>query len=146
MSKKITFYTDGACIPNPGKGSWAYVQIEGDNIINQSSGLEENVTNNRMELMAIFKAIESTSEGCEIHIISDSEYCVNIYTKWYMNWIKKNKFSGKSNIELIHETWKLKQKRTVTFSWVRGHDGNKFNEIVDNICAEEINPPAQHPL
>lgn len=138
MSKKIIFYTDGACNPNPGKGSWAFVRVLNDEMIAHEVGSEENVTNNRMELMAIYRAIVSTPEGSSLEIISDSQYCVNIYSKWYITWLQKNKFSGKSNIELIHQTWDAIQKRDVTFSWVKGHDGNRFNEIADELCGSLV--------
>lgn len=138
MTEKITFYTDGACNPNPGKGSWAYVQVENNEEVEHGAGSEENVTNNRMELMAIYMAIASTEEGSTVEIISDSQYCVNIYTKWYMSWVTKNKLAGKSNLKLIQHTWALLQKRNVTFTWVRGHAGNKFNERADELCNQLV--------
>ena len=62
--KKITLYTDGSCIGNPGPGGYAYILIYGD-LKKEFSGFEDNTTNNRMELTAVIKGLNQIKEPCD---------------------------------------------------------------------------------
>lgn len=130
---EITIYTDGGCEPNPGKGSWAFVctapYIE-------RSGTEYDTTNNRMEMMAVLKAIEFGLEmkADKITIYSDSQYVVKGFTQWMHKWAKKG---WKRGDELVKNDslWRhlFKHRHAAKVIWVRGHNGNEYNEVADQI-------------
>ncbi len=71
----IEIYTDGSCVGNPGPGGWAAIIVE-DGSKKQLSGGQEETTNNRMELMAVIKALEAMPESSLITVHSDSQYVV----------------------------------------------------------------------
>ena len=85
-------YTDGSCIPNPGSGGWAYeIRNSMDEIIDSSSGFDKNTTNNRMELTAVIKSLQSDyiKSNSVVTIRSDSQLIINTMNK---NWKKKRKY------------------------------------------------------
>ena len=102
--KKVTLYTDGACSGNPGPGGYGAILIYNGKE-KEISGGEKNTTNNKMEMMAVIKALEVLKEKCDVEVYSDSAYVVNsINNKWVYswkknNWIKSDKTKAK-NIEL----------------------------------------------
>jgi ribonuclease HI len=122
MTDKIVVYTDGACIPNPGKGGWAYLVI---NTGEHASGSFPNTTNNRMELMAICKALLSFPEKRSIHIKTDSRYSILIAQK------TARPVKNPDLWELIRE---LCAYHTVSFEWVKGHSTDRHNAIVDELA------------
>ena len=83
--KRIEIYSDGACRGNPGPGGWGAL-LKFDQHEKEISGGEANTTNNRMELMAAIKAIESINEACEIDLYTDSKYVMQGITKWIIKW------------------------------------------------------------
>ena len=90
--KRIEIYTDGACRGNPGPGGWGAL-LKFDNHEKEISGGEDNTTNNRMELLAAIKAIESVKETCEIDLYTDSKYVKQGITEWIIKW-KTNGFKN----------------------------------------------------
>lgn len=122
MSDRIVIYTDGACIPNPGKGGWAYFIVgTGES----ASGSVQRTTNNRMELMAICKALLSIKDRSTIHIKTDSRYSILIANK-------------KSRPDKNPDLWQLLRElcayHTVTFEWVKGHSTDLYNAKVDELA------------
>lgn len=134
---KLTFYTDGGCEPNPGNGTWAFVCCEP---LFHKVGAQAETTNNRMEIIAVLEAIKFAIEKSaqEIVIHSDSEYTVNAFNSWMHKWAKKG-WKGKKNVDLFQELLRLKHRPGIKISliWVRGHDGNKFNEIADELVRKK---------
>lgn len=133
-------YCDGACSKNPGPGGWAAVIIRDSEVISKISGYEQNTTNNRMELIA---AIEGITEGVKISsemlVITDSTYVKDGITKWIFAWKKSNWKNGSvKNIDLWQKLSSLTMKYKVKWEWVRGHSGNKYNEMVDSLAREQI--------
>ena len=139
-------YTDGGCEPNPGKGAWAYISPQGI----EGRGHEKMTTNNRMELQAVIEAIKHVSlkEATSITIISDSQYVVKGYCEWLPGWKsrgwkkKRNEFTGHSpgvvNDDLWRELDRLAPRNgIVKFKWVRGHNGNEWNEKADQLVRKE---------
>lgn len=142
-SEKI--YTDGACSGNPGPGGWSMVRIlEGKNVAPQiaSKGFR-HTTNNRMELMAVIHALSLFRVSkTRIEIISDSKYVVDAITKgWLKSWAKEG-FDRPANPDLWRQLYALlkevKKEHEVIFTWVKGHAGNKYNEMADKLAVEAI--------
>lgn len=129
---KFKIYTDGSCdnIQYPNYGGWAYLILENDEIIEQRSGWDIHTTNNRMEMIAILESLLELPYGSEVEIITDSQYCIGAFSGAY---------KAKANTDLIEQFAKnVEQKNLdVAFSWVRGHNGDKYNEIVDKMANDE---------
>ena len=137
----VTIYTDGACDPNPGRGGWGAIVIEeGKETI--LKGHEQESTNNRMELTAALQAIKSVSgKDKKIVIFTDSQYLKKGIEEWMPNWIARNwrRKGGKlANVDLWQELAKKIENHTVTWKWVRGHAGHRYNERVDRIAKAAI--------
>lgn len=133
--KKITIYTDGACRGNPGAGGWGAVLIYNGKIKEMSGG-DASTTNNKMELSAAIEALSALKEPCEVDLYSDSKYLTDAVNKgWVYSWQKKGwkKSDGKPalNIDLWEKILHLISVHKVNFIWVKGHDGNEYNERCD---------------
>ena len=144
MSNKIEIYTDGACSGNPGPGGWGTVVIADGNEIHLSGG-EKVTTNNRMELNAVINALQKVQSteslvNREITLYIDSQYVKNGITDWIINW-KRNgwKTAAKKpvkNQELWIQLDALVSSMNIEWLWVKGHSGNKYNEICDQLAVE----------
>ena len=141
--KKVTVYTDGACSGNPGPGGWCaiLVYMDKEKIL---SGGKSMTTNNEMELTAVVQALSTLKESCEVEVYSDSQYVVNAVNKrWIYNWRKNGWKNSKKetlpNLLLWQEFDRLISIHTVSFTWVRGHAGNTYNERCDQIAVSERN-------
>lgn len=144
----ILVYCDGACSGN-GKenavGGWAYTIIIEDDVIT-GMGSEVNTTNNRMELMAAINAlrwVRQYNADSEIILRTDSAYIHNCYTqKWWINWRKNGWRNAKkepvANKDLWEELILFFQDNKITFEKVKGHSGDKYNEIVDRLAVNAI--------
>ena len=140
--KKVKIYTDGACSYNPGPGGWGCVLIYGEKQ-KQMSGFEENTTNNRMELMAVIRALEELKQACEVDLFTDSAYVSNAFLQdWISGWIQKNwKGSDKKEVknkDLWQRLVELTNKHKVTFHKVKGHSDNELNNLCDKLATGEI--------
>lgn len=133
---KITVYTDGAAKGNPGRGGYGVVMMSGTHKKELSEGFK-NTTNNRMELMSVIVALETIKkENAHVEIFSDSKYVVDSVEKgWVFGWQKKG-FKGKKNIDLWQRFLKIYPKHQVKFNWVKGHDGNHYNERCDELAVQ----------
>lgn len=131
---KITIYTDGSSKGNPGPGGYGIVLMAGKHYKEVSEGFKET-TNNRMELLSVIVALEMIKmDGSEIEIYSDSKYVVDAVEKgWVFNWQKKG-FKGKKNPDLWRRFLKIYPKHKIKFNWVKGHAGNKYNEVCDKLA------------
>lgn len=140
---KLIYYTDGGCEPNPGKGTWAFVCT---NTSEEQAGHCPETTNNRMEMTAVLKAIEHALsiqyafKDHSILIVSDSQYVCNGFNLWMHSWAKK-RWMKKGEVIKNKDIWEqlYKYKDVASLSWVRGHNGNEFNELVDSILRDEYN-------
>ena len=139
-SNKLEIYTDGACLGNPGPGGWAALIID-NNQERILSGNNEMTTNNRMELLAVIKALESINHHLEITIYTDSKYVINGITSWIKKWKTNDwKNSSKPPVKNI-DLWKIldvsSQKKKIKWVWVKGHSGNTYNDKVDEIARNQ---------
>ena len=125
----ITYYTDGSCSPNPGPGGFAVIR----EMVPVVLGSEKDSTNIRMEGSALIAAMRD-SDGAECQIYTDSEFWINVITKWAPGWAEKGwkKKGGEiKNLELVKEAYELYGNSQATLTWVRGHEGDEGNEMAD---------------
>jgi len=136
---KITVYTDGSALGNPGPGGYGIVMISGKHHKDISQGFKLT-TNNRMELLAVIVALETIKQpGAEVTIYSDSKYVVDAIEKgWVFSWVKKG-FKNKKNPDLWRRFLKIYPRHNVKFVWVKGHAGNLLNERCDQLAVEAAN-------
>ena len=140
---KVTIYTDGACSGNPGLGGYGIILIyktkENKTVTKEFSKGYKHTTNNRMELMAVFEALNMLKKPCEIELYSDSKYVIEAINKgWLDDWVKNNwKTSSKKpvkNIDLWEKYLIAKKDHDIEFIWVKGHNENEFNEKCDKMA------------
>lgn len=136
---KITVYTDGSALGNPGPGGYGLVMISGKHRKDFFQGYQLT-TNNRMELLAVIVALEAIKTNqAEVTIYSDSKYVVDAIEKgWVFAWVKKG-FKKKKNPDLWKRFLKIYPKHQVKFIWVKGHAGNTLNERCDQLAVEAAN-------
>ena len=153
--EKIEVYTDGACSGNPRNGGYAFVILKGEKEILKLSGSQENTTNNYMELKAIVRAIEHviselgsipTKNKMEVFIHSDSAYCINPVEKGWIKFWESNGWISRTgepikNLELWIKLNSLLKHRKFEFKFVKvkGHSGDRYNEMVDKAAKNAIN-------
>ena len=136
----ITAAADGSSLGNPGPAGWAWYVDEHT----WDAGGWPQGTNNLGELTAILRLLQATAETSEeLHILADSQYAINVVSKWRLGWKKRGwtKADKKpiKNLELIQEIDRAMEGRRVTFEWVKGHAGHRMNERADDLaraCAE----------
>ena len=124
------FFTDGSASPNPGPGGYAVIENGRPVALGSEEG---DTTNIRMEGYAIIEALKLASgEECEIR--TDSEFWINVITKWAPGWAGKGwKKSGCpiKNLELVQEAYELYNTSRAKLVWLRGHVGHEGNELAD---------------
>lgn len=139
MDSFVEIYTDGACSGNPGRGGFGAVLLH-KNHRKEISGFEPETTNNRMELRAAIEALRALKRPAEIKIYTDSKYVMDGITKWIFGW-KKNGWKAANkkpvkNVDLWQDLDAEVAKHKTTWIWVKGHNGNYFNEVADRLARE----------
>jgi len=141
MSKVVEIYTDGACSGNPGPGGWGAV-MRWNGHEKELCGGEAETTNNRMEMMAVIRALEAIKGSPKIEIYTDSKYVMQGITEWLDGWKARGwKTAGKKpvkNVDLWQRMDELVSRHDVTFHWVKGHDGHPENERADSLAVAGI--------
>ncbi|MGB4957517.1 MAG: ribonuclease H [Candidatus Saccharimonas sp.] len=124
------FFTDGSASPNPGPGGYAVIENGKPVALGSEQGESTNI---RMEGHAIVAAMTlAEGEPCEIY--TDSEFWINVITKWAPGWAAKGwrKSGGPiKNLELVQEAYELYNTSQAKLVWVRGHVGHEGNELAD---------------
>ncbi|MHD0644673.1 ribonuclease HI [Pseudomonas aeruginosa] len=136
-------YTDGACKGNPGPGGWGYhytTEVAGAK--HSGCGGELNTTNNRMEMMAVIMALEALPAGQTVEVVTDSDYVVKGINEWLAGWKKRGwKTAAKQPVK-NEDLWRridaLRSTHAVTWTWVRGHNGDPGNEKADKLANEGV--------
>ena len=124
---KYLAYTDGSCsYGGLGNGSAAYIVIQNGVIVHRASKAFANTTSNRMEMLAIISAVNYVPEGSEIIVVTDSKYAMNIFN---------GSWNPTKNFDMIDLFNRVSENKKVTIKWVKGHSGNKYNEMVDNMAS-----------
>ena len=142
MTDKIEIYTDGACSGNPGSGGWGAILLYKGHE-KRISGSAKETTNNRMEMMAVIESLKAVKKSeAQITVYTDSKYVQNGITSWIHNW-KKNGWKGSNkkpvkNVDLWQDLDKESSKYDIDWQWVKGHAGNKYNEIADELATGAV--------
>ena len=138
---KWKVYTDGSCVPNPGKGAWAYVILCDGEEVERKSGFNPCTTNNVMEMTAMINGLERlTKLGVgDIVGVSDSQYVINGITNWIDNWVRNDPgLRERLNGNLWRQLYDIRNNtKNLSFKWVKGHNGNEWNELCDTLCEQE---------
>lgn len=125
-----TIFTDGACKPNPGEGSWSFIVLDENNkVIHMKSDFVPNTTNNRMEYQALIEALKIYKNE-NINFYSDS----NLLIKMIECYFAKRKSKKKKNLDLCSEIISLFNTKKHKISWVKGHYLSKGNDLADRLC------------
>ena len=139
---RYKIYTDGACSGNPGPGGWGAVILEEDKNQKNIYGNEKDTTNNRMELMAPIMALKKIKTNSEIIIYTDSKYVKNGITEWIKNWEKNGWKNANKKTVKNKDLWiklnNLCKDNKIIWKWVKGHSGNKFNDLADELATLAI--------
>ncbi len=141
MKNKITIYTDGAARGNPGPAGWGVLIMQGDKEI-ELGGRVGHATNNQMELTSAIEALKYVKNNFSypgsVDIYADSKYVILGITEWIFGWIKNGwKNAAKKpvlNKELWEELYELTKNFKISWHYVEGHSGHKYNDRVDEIA------------
>jgi ribonuclease HI len=145
----IKIYTDGGCAGNPGPGGWAFVIVEEAArkavVLKEKWGAEADTTNNRMEVSAAIAALETFKRlklGNKAAVLTDSQYVQKGMTEWIETW-KENGWRNHErapvkNQDLWERLDALAGRFHLTWTWIKGHAGNRFNERCDELTQRAI--------
>ena len=141
MSDYVEIYADGACKGNPGPGGWgAWMHYNGKE--KSIFGGEDNTTNNRMELTAVIRALETLKRSSKIKLYTDSSYVQKGMTEWMVGWKAKHWRTADKKPVKNEDLWKaldsLSQSHQIEWIWVRGHNGNDGNERADALANQGV--------
>jgi len=135
-------YTDGSCLGNPGPGGWAWIVPDGPS----ASGGDAATTNQRMEVTASLEALRALlgpSGGMPIEVVSDSTYVVNCFRqRWWEGWFRRGWRNTAGKPVANRDLWEplldlaLDPTPRVTFRWVKGHSGDRWNDAVDALALQ----------
>jgi ribonuclease HI len=133
----VEIYTDGACKGNPGAGGWG-VLLEYNGNRREIHGGEALTTNNRMELVAVIRALEALKRRCRVRLHTDSQYVQQGITRWIHDWKKRGWRTADrkpvKNADLWRRLDELAARHDIEWVWVRGHAGHGGNERADELA------------
>ena len=139
---EVILYTDGGADPNPGTGGWAAILIDPlSGKAREISGGEPRTTNNRMELTAAIRGLETLKRPCRVHLFTDSLYLRKGITEWLPGWVARGwrrKDGQLQNEDLWRRLAELVEQHEVHWEWVKGHAGNRWNDRADELASLEI--------
>jgi ribonuclease HI len=137
----IYIYSDGACKGNPGPGGWGALLVT-DGHRKEICGGEANTTNNRMEMTAVIRALESLKRPSAVEVHTDSQYVQKGISEWMAGWKRRNwrTADGKpvKNQDLWLQLDALSQLHRIEWKWVRGHNGHPENERADELANQGV--------
>lgn len=133
----VEIFSDGACRGNPGPGGWG-VMLRYNGTEKELYGGEADTTNNRMELMAAIRGLESLKKSSTVILTTDSQYVLKGATEWMAGWKRKGWVTAAKkpvkNIDLWQRLESALQPHEVKWRWVRGHTGHAENERADALA------------
>jgi ribonuclease HI len=136
----VEIFTDGSCEGNPGPGGWAaLIRTAGKE--EEFSGSERESTNNRMELTAALKALQSLHQNSQVLVYTDSQYLRRGITEWLPGWQArgwKRKTGVLANVDLWQALAKEIKRHKINWRWVKGHAGHAENDRVDRLARKAM--------
>ena len=137
----VEIYSDGACRGNPGPGGWG-VLLRANGAEKELYGGEAATTNNRMELMAVIRALEALKRRCRVKLYTDSLYVMKGITIWIHDWKRKGWLTADKKPVKNEDLWRrldeLAAKHEIEWHWVKGHAGHPENERADELANKGI--------
>lgn len=136
--RAVRIYTDGSCSPNPGPGSWAAIILDEQDQRETLAGSEEATTNNRMELTAALKALQSLPSSSGVQLFTDSRYLKDGITGWLPNWQQRDWSTITGDAVRNRDLWRALLvevgRHQVEWNWVKGHADDPLNNEVDELA------------
>lgn len=137
----IYIYSDGACKGNPGAGGWGALLVT-DGHRKEICGGEANTTNNRMEMTAVIRALESLKRPSTVEVHTDSQYVQKGISEWMTAWKRRNWRTASGHPVKNQDLWlqldALSQLHRIEWKWVRGHNGHPENERADELANQGV--------
>ncbi|MDZ7596538.1 MAG: ribonuclease HI [Thiobacillus sp.] len=137
----IYIYSDGACKGNPGPGGWGALLVT-DGHRKEICGGEANTTNNRMEMTAVIRALESLKRPSAVEVHTDSQYVQKGISEWMAGWKRRNWRTAAGQPVKNQDLWlqldALSQLHRIEWKWVRGHNGHPENERADELANQGV--------
>ncbi|HTN15977.1 MAG TPA: ribonuclease HI [Sphingomonadaceae bacterium] len=142
---RVDIFTDGACKGNPGPGGWGALLRMGSHE-KELSGSDPQTTNNRMEMLAVIRALNALTRPCEVRLHTDSRYVIDGMTKWIHGWKRSGWINASKkpvrNADLWHELIEAAAPHKIDWIWVKGHNGHVENERVDRLASDAADSAA----
>lgn len=139
--KNVTIYTDGACSGNPGPGGWGAVLIYGKTE-KELSGGEAETTNNRMELRAAIEGLNALKSPCKVALYTDSTYVKQGMEEWVKGWKARGWRTADKKPVKNQDLWEALDEAAarhhISWHWVKGHSGDKYNDRVDALAVAAV--------
>lgn len=143
----IHIYSDGACKGNPGAGGWGALLVAGEHR-KEICGGELDTTNNRMEMTAVIRALESLKRPSNVAVHTDSQYVQKGISEWLPGWKRRNWRTAEGKPVKNQDLWQrldqLAQQHRIEWNWVRGHAGHPENERADALANQGVLQARQH--
>ena len=140
-AETIYIYSDGACKGNPGPGGWGALLVSSGHR-KEISGGEPNTTNNRMEMTAVIRALESLKRPSTVEVHTDSQYVQKGISEWMSGWKRRNWHTADGKPVKNQDLWlqldALSQLHRIEWKWVRGHAGHPENERADALANQGV--------
>jgi len=137
----VEIYADGACRGNPGPGGWG-VLLRARGTEREIFGGERDTTNNRMELTAVIRALESLKRRCRARVYTDSQYVQKGISEWIHSWKRRGWRTADKKPVKNEDLWRrldeLAGEHAIEWYWVRGHSGHVENERADALANRGI--------
>ncbi len=137
----VVIYADGACRGNPGPGGWG-VLLRARGAEKELFGGEPETTNNRMELTAVIRGLETLRRRCAVRVYTDSQYVQKGISEWIHDWKRRGWRTAErkpvKNTDLWQRLDDLARGHRIEWIWVRGHAGHPENERADALANKGI--------
>jgi ribonuclease HI len=137
----VELFTDGACSGNPGPGGWgAILRYRG--VERELNGGEPATTNNRMELMAVIRGLETLTRPCRVAVYTDSQYVQKGISEWMKGWKARGWRTADRKPVKNEDLWRRLDEAAgahqVSWHWVKGHAGHPENERADQLARDGL--------
>lgn len=139
--EEVEIFTDGACSGNPGPGGWGAILRSGPHE-KEIWGGEPQTTNNRMELLAVIRALETLKRPVAARVHTDSQYVQKGISEWIHGWKKRGWKTASREPVKNEDLWRAldeaASRHKVAWIWVRGHAGHAENERADELARRGV--------